>query len=80
MWIHFESCKIHVHGKISKSVGKDIIPVFIKAVLFHNIGLSCLIQSKEQIYFYLEKTCPHWSKYGTWYNTTIHHSLHGHVF
>ena len=31
-------------------------------------------------YFDADEACPHCSKYGVWYNTTIYHSLHGQVF
>ena len=57
-----------------------IIPVFIKSVLSHNFGLSCMIQTKEKFYFAVDENFPRWCKYEPWYNATIFHNLHVPVF
>ena len=62
-------------------VTKDIIRVFIKAVfVFHHIGISWLLQAKEQIELDVDETCAHWCKYVPCNNTTIYCNLHGPVF
>ena len=45
--------------------------VFIKAVVFRNVGLYCIIQLKEQFEFYFDQNCPPWIQNGPWYNTKI---------
>ena len=38
----------------------DIIPVFIKADVFNNFGLSWMIQKKKQIDFAADENFPCW--------------------
>ena len=71
VWIECTNSNKHVNGKMSDTITKDIIPVFIESVVFRHVGISLLIQTKEQIDFDADKTCyPLW-KDGPWYNTTI---------
>ena len=49
--IQFTNCKTRVHFKMLDTVIKDIITVLIKSVVFFDVGLSCLIKNKGQIYF-----------------------------
>ena len=49
---------------ISKTVTKDIIPVFIKAVVFHRVCLSLIIQTKEKIWFDVDENISHFCMYG----------------
>ena len=71
---------MRVHFEILYSVTKDIITVFIKAVVFNHVYLPWLIQTKEQNLFGADEEFLCWCKYGTQYNTTICSNLHGHVF
>ena len=59
---------------------RDIFPVFIKAVLFHRVGLSNIIQTKEKYYFSVDKRNLCWCTGVPWYNTTICQNLHGSIF
>ena len=56
----------------------DIIPFFIKPVVFHNVGISWMIQTKEKFYPSSDETF-RWYTGGLWYNTTIFDDLHGTV-
>ena len=56
----------------SKIVTVDILSVFIESVVFHHVGLSCLIETKDQYDFTIDKTFPHWCEVGPWYNTTTY--------
>ena len=44
VYIHFDGCKRHVHCNISEAVGKYIITVFIKSVVFHHVGILWLFK------------------------------------
>ena len=58
VWNKCDSCKKHAHFNIIEAAGKDIIPVFIKAVVLHNVVVLWLIQTKKKIYFYVNEVCP----------------------
>ena len=62
------------------STNKEILPVFIKAFVFHHVGLSWMIETKEQINFAVDKQYVYWCTGGTWFNWEICHNLHGTVF
>ena len=44
-------CKKTVTCQFSETVTIDILPVFIKVVGFHNLGLSWMIETKDQYKF-----------------------------
>ena len=62
-----------------KSVERNY-SIFIKSVVFHHVGLSWMIQTKEKIEFYADEIVSHCCKYEPWYNTTNFHNLHGSIF
>ena len=46
-----------------------VITVFVsKSAAFQNVCLSCIIESKEQVMFDIEDTCPTWNQNRPWYN------------
>ena len=47
--IQCTNCNKYFHCQIPKIVAKDVIPVFIKVVVFHHVGISRIIQTKEKI-------------------------------
>ena len=51
VFVQCKNCNRNLHFKITEEVGKYIIPVFIKAIVFQHVGLSWLIWSKEKIGF-----------------------------
>ena len=54
------------NGNISET-----IPVFVKSVVFQNIGISWIIESKELVKFIIEEQCCSCIVNGHWYNTTF---------
>ena len=58
----------------------DILLVFIKTVVFHHVGLSCLILTKEQYEFSVEEHFIEWCTGGPLFNETIYCNLHGPIF
>ena len=65
---------------MSKTVSKDIIPVFIKAVVFLHVGLSWMIKIKEQIEYFCSYKKSGLCKYGPCYDTNIYYNLYAPVF
>ena len=59
---------------------ENIIPVFIKAIVFPYVGLSWIIQTKNQTEFTVDEIFTWWYEYWPRYNATICHNLHGPVF
>ena len=53
---------------------------FSKTFVFHHVGLSWFIQTKELIGFDVDETCDNWCRYWTWYNTIICCDWHETVF
>ena len=60
----------------SETVMIDILPVLIKAIASHNVGLSWMIKTMEQYYFSFDKCFSRWCTGGPWYNKTIFQNLH----
>ena len=54
IFIQCNCCNKTVTCKFSETVTIDILPVFIKAVLFNNYGLSWMILTKEKYEFSVE--------------------------
>ena len=80
VWIQCKIFKNSFHFQISKTVSKYIIPVFIRAILFHRVGILWMIQTKEKIDFSDDENLSCWCKYGPWYNAIICNNLHGPLF
>ena len=59
---------------------EDFITTFVTNMVFQNVGLSCIIQSNQELSFYFQHHCPSWILNGPWYNTTIFSLLHGSSF
>ena len=55
--------------------GKDIIPIFIKSVVFQHVVSHSLIQPTGK-----KAKIPHWIELGPWHNKTICHNLCGSIF
>ena len=58
---------------------KDHIIVFIKSIVFQQVGISWLIQTSKATEFKFEKEFLVWVKKGPWYNQYICASLFGSV-
>ena len=54
VWILCTNCNKHVHLKIQKTVSKEIIPVFIIAVILYHVDISWMIHTKDQIELYVD--------------------------
>ena len=54
-WIQCNNCNKIVTCKISEPVTIDILPVFIKYVVFHNVDLLWMIETKEKYSFAVEE-------------------------
>ena len=50
--------KKHYHLQISMSMLEEIIPVFIEAIVFPHVGISYMIETKDQIEFAADKMFP----------------------
>ena len=46
----------------------DILPVFIKAVVFHHDGLLYMIENKEKNKFAVDDRFIEWCTVGPWFN------------
>ena len=44
---------------------KDIITSFVLNTLLHHVGMSWVVESNEQLKYYMEKHNPDWIKGGT---------------
>ena len=77
VWIQYGHCNRNVHCNITEEVGKDIIPVFIKAAVLHYVGIYLLIQRKYQIKYDVDAARNNWSEDGPCYNTKKCPSLYG---
>ena len=47
----------------------DIITSFVLNTVLHHIGMSWIIETHEQLKYYMEKQNPDRITDGTWYNT-----------
>ena len=48
----------------------DILPVFIKSVVFHHVGLSWMIETKDQYKFAVDDNFIELCTGGPWFNQT----------
>ena len=72
-WIHFSCCKKVVHCQIyevkqSNFTRKKILPVFIKAIVLHHVGLSWMIATNDQHYFAMDEHYEEWCTGGLWFS------------
>ena len=65
---------------VRQSKDKNLINTFFINMVFHHIGLSCIIQSNKKTSFDLKKNGPSWIFNGPWNTTTIFSRLNGSVF
>ena len=56
------------------------INYFVTNMVFHNVGLSWIVQSKQKPNFDLQHHCPSWILNVPWYNTMICSQFHGYLF
>ena len=54
--------------------------IFVEYILFHNVGLSWLVQSENQSEYKYDWICPYWFGNGPWYNVAIRQRLCGVIF
>ena len=78
--IQCNRCNKTVTCKFSETVTIDIFLVFIKAAVFHHVGLSWMILTKEKYEFYVEEPFIEWFTGGPWFNETIFRNLHVPIF
>ena len=71
VWIQYTNCHKNVPCMISETVSIYIVQFFIKASVFHHVGLSWMIQTNYQIYYSVHEPFPCWCTGGPWYNKTI---------
>ena len=57
-----------VNCKCSETVTIDILPIFIKAVVFHHVGLSWMILPKKHNKLSVEEQFIEWCTGGPWVN------------
>ena len=55
----------------------EFITVFVKYIVFQNVGFSCLIEQQYQFEFNIEQQCPYCIYNRPWYNTNIYSQLSG---
>ena len=68
MWIKCTHCNNKkIPCQLSKTLTIDILPVFIKAILFHRVGLSWVIQTKNIYDFAVDEHFPCWCTTEPWY-------------
>ena len=48
--------------------------------MLHHIGMIWIIETHEQLQYYMDIHNSYWMTGGPWYNTSIHKKLHGNVF
>ena len=66
--------------QFSKTMTIDILPDFIKAVVFHHVTFSLMVETKEQYTFSVEENCVEWRTRVLWFNETIFWNPHGPIF
>ena len=80
LWIKCANLNKKINCKFSETVTIDILPSFIKSIVFHLVGLSCLIETKDQYDFAVDEHFTPWCTGGSWYNINIFQNLHGPIF
>ena len=73
-------CNKVVGYELYNQTVKDIIAVFVTNVVFWNVGIYWIIESKEELNFCFEHHCINWVLNGTYYNTKNYSHLHGSSF
>ena len=59
---------------------KDMITKFVLNTVLHHVGMSWIIENKQQLEYDIAKHNPDWITDVPWYNTYICRKLHGTVF
>ena len=54
-----------------------IITTFVLNKMLHHVGILWIIQTHEQLQYYMDKHNSEWMTGGPWYNTYICNKLHG---
>ena len=78
--ISYVNFKNDVHFNMKHKEGKEIIPIFIKAVMFQHVGFYWLIQSIGKIEYAFYCNGPNWIAMETWYDKTFCPNLCGSIF
>ena len=60
---------------LSETLGIDILSVLIKSFLFHHVGLSWMLETKDKYDYAVDENNSLWLTGGSWYNTTIFQNL-----
>ena len=58
----------------------DILPVFIKYVVFHQVDLLCIIETKDEYKFSFEEHYIEWCIRGQIFNKKTCQNLYGPIF
>ena len=53
---------------------------FLLNTMLHHVGISWIIETYQQLKYYIDRNNPYWITGGTWYNTYICKKIHGAVF
>ena len=48
--------------------------------MLHHVDMWWIIETHEQLQYYMDKHSSEWMTVGSWYNTSICKKLHGNVF
>ena len=78
--IHYNHCNKTVTCEFSETVTIEILTVFIKAVVFHHVGLSRMILTKEKYEFSFKEIFIEWCTGVPRFNETNCRNLHGPIF
>ena len=65
------NCNIIVGCEFRNKDLSKVFTSFVKDVLFQNVGIYFILESKQQVKFYFEDECHSWIQNGPWYNTTF---------
>ena len=65
---------------IINTIYQDIITSFVLNNMLHHVGMLWIIETSEQLQYYMDKHNPEWMTGGPWYNTSICKKVHGNVF
>ena len=56
-----------------------IITAFVLNKMLHHVGMLWIIETHEQLKYYMDRHNSNWMTSGPWYNTSICRKLHGNV-
>ena len=79
--IRCSSCNKDTGVNIKNTTIKEMITKFVLNKILHNVGMSWIICSKNELFYEIEENNhPNWLNKCPWYNTAICSKLHGKMF